>query len=58
MKKKGIDNIKCDVCGYQNHRCFVEKSGICHLCGKILDQKVYFKAQMNKKLGLWRKKRH
>jgi len=56
-KKEKLDNIKCDVCGYQNHKYFVQQSGVCHLCGKILDDKVYFKAQMNKKLKLWRGKR-
>lgn len=57
MKKGKLDNVKCDVCGYQNYRCYVKQSGVCHLCGKILDDKAYFKAQMNKKLRLWRGKR-
>jgi len=59
MKKKMVElkNIKCDVCGYQNHDYYVKKSGVCHLCGKVLDDKAYFKAQMNKKLRLWRGKR-
>ena len=53
-REKFGTNIKCDICGYQNHKEFVDKSGVCHLCGKILDDKAYFKAQMNKKLRLWR----
>jgi len=53
-KDKPLDNIKCDVCGYQNHKHFVQYSGVCHLCGKILDEKAYFKNQMNKKMRLWR----
>lgn len=58
MKEKRVfDNIVCDVCGYQNHKDYVKYSGVCHLCGKILDQKAYFKAQMNKKLRLWRGKK-
>lgn len=56
-KKEKLDNIKCDICGYQNHKHYVERSGICHLCGKILDDRAYFKAQMNSKLRLWRNKR-
>ena len=54
--RKVLKNIKCDVCGYQNHDYFVKQSGVCHLCGKILDDRAYFKAQMNKKLRLWRGK--
>lgn len=54
---KPLNNIKCDICGYQNHKDFVKHSGVCHLCGKILDDRAYFKAQMNKKMRLWRGKR-
>jgi len=59
MKKhdKPLSRIKCDVCGYYNHVDYVKYSGECHGCGKILDEKAYFKAQMNKKLRLWRNKR-
>lgn len=53
-EKKQLDNIQCDVCGYYNHKDFVDKTGTCHLCGKVLDDKAYFKQQMNKKLRLWR----
>lgn len=56
-KPKRMDNIICDVCGYQNHKYFVKQSGVCHLCGKILDEKAYFKCEMNKRLRLWRGKR-
>lgn len=56
MKKynKPLPRIKCDICGYQNHKDFVKYSGKCHCCGKILDERAYFKQQMNKKLRLWR----
>lgn len=59
MKKdpKKNDNIKCEICGYQNHKHYVKESGVCHLCGNILDDKAYFKSQMNKRLRLWRGKR-
>ena len=56
-KREKLDNIKCDVCGYQNHKYYVVRSGVCHGCGKILDDKAYFKAQMNSRLRLWRNKR-
>lgn len=59
MKKKHqkINNIKCDICGYCNHRDFVKYSGVCHLCGKVLDPRAKFKADMVKKLRLWRNKK-
>lgn len=53
-KTRPIDRIKCDVCGYQNGKDYVKFSGVCHLCGKILDEKAYFKQQLNKKMRLWR----
>ena len=53
-KEKKMDNIKCEVCGYQNHKDYVQYSGVCHLCGNILDDKAYFKQQLNKKMRLWR----
>ncbi len=54
-KKKYINrNIKCDICGYQNLPCYVKESGICHLCGKILDERNYFKVKLNRKLKLWK----
>ena len=56
-KVNELNNIKCDICGYQNHAYFVKQSGVCHLCGKILDEKAYFKQQMNIKLRLWRNTR-
>jgi hypothetical protein len=56
-KKRKLDNIRCDVCGYCNHKEYVKYSGVCHLCGKILDDRAYFKCQMNKRLRLWRGKK-
>ena len=55
MKKN--TNIQCEICKYCNHKEYVVRSGVCHLCGNILDEKAYFKAQMNKRLRLWRNKR-
>jgi len=56
QKKKPIKNvnIQCEKCGYCNHKEYVQYSGVCHLCGNILDDKAYFKQQMNKKMRLWR----
>lgn len=48
--------IQCDICGYHNQKDFVKHTGACHCCGKILDDKAYFKAQMNKKMRMWRGK--
>lgn len=56
-KKKPNTNVKCDICGYENKKEFLQYSGVCHLCGKILDDRAYFKAQMNKRLRLWRGKK-
>lgn len=58
-KKKNFinTNVICDKCGYQNNPDFLKYSGVCHGCGKILDDKAYFKAQMNKKMRLWRGKK-
>lgn len=54
---KELNNIKCEKCGYQNHKEYVIYSGQCHLCGNILDEKAYFKQQMNIKMRLWRGKK-
>jgi len=56
-KEKWKPGITCKKCGYFNHLDFVQYSGICNGCGAIIDEKAYFKAQMNKKMRLWRGKR-
>ena len=56
-KKEPFKAIFCDECGYGNNSDYVKYSGVCHGCGKVLDEKAYFKAQMNKKLRLWRNER-
>lgn len=56
-KSKPFNRTKCDVCGYWNDNDYVKYSGVCHGCGKILDEKAYFKQTMYKKLRLWRGKR-
>ena len=53
-KRKRNDNIKCDICGYCNHKEYVSYCGICHGCGKILDDRVHFRYKMNRKLRIWR----
>lgn len=60
MKKKKerfVEYTQCDQCGYRNNQDFLKYSGVCNCCHKILDEKAYFKAQMNKKMRLWRGKR-
>lgn len=54
---KPLNRTQCDVCGYYNSINLVKGSGVCHLCGKILDGRAYFKAEMNRRLRLWRGKR-
>ncbi len=56
-KKERFSVTFCDECGYGNNNDFLKFSGVCHGCGKILDEKAYFKAQMNKKMRLWRNDR-
>lgn len=56
-KYKDLGNIQCEKCGYCNHKEYVKYSGVCNGCGNILDEKAYFKFQMNKKLRLWKGKR-
>lgn len=53
-KQRKLDNIKCDVCGYHNHKEYVNYCGICHGCGKVLNEKVYFRYKMNRKLKIWK----
>ena len=55
--KKREKHIICDICGYHNHPYYVKQSGICHLCGNILDEKIYFKIKLNRKLKLWKDER-
>ena len=43
------DFITCDKCGYNNKKERFQAFGTCLGCGKILDDRVYFKAQLLKK---------
>ena len=51
IKKENIMDkyITCDECGYNNEKHRFEAFGTCLHCGKILDNKTYFKAQMVRK---------
>ena len=40
--------ITCDECGYNNKKKGFEAFGTCLRCGNILDDKIYFKAQLFK----------
>ena len=51
-KKGEKPNVLCNNCGYQNKQYWVEKSGICNGCGKVLDEKAYFIHEMRKKLHI------
>ena len=56
-KEKPLKILFCDICSYGNNPDYVKYTGLCHGCGKVLDDKAFFKYQMNKKLRLWRGKR-
>ena len=57
-KAERLNKIQCDICGYYNNKDYVKYSGVCHLCGKILDDKAYFKQTLSKKMRLWRGKKY
>lgn len=40
--------ITCKYCGYNNKLKRFQHYGVCLNCGKVLDEKVYFKAQYYK----------
>ena len=49
-KDKIMDRyITCDGCGYNNEKKRFEAFGTCLSCGKVLDERTYFKAQMVKR---------
>lgn len=56
-EKRWENNVICDRCGYHNHKRFVDDYGTCHLCGKVLDEKVKFKREMHQRLHLWAKRK-
>lgn len=47
--------IICD-CGYNNHKEAIDIYGSCIMCGKILDDRAYFRYQLKKKLKPWKGK--
>lgn len=44
--------VTCKWCGYNNERGRFNQYGTCLKCGRILDEKTYFKIEMLKKLRL------
>lgn len=62
-KEKKIDReeflsqfIQCPEYGYRNKKVFLERTGCCNCCGKILDQKAHMKYIINKKKKYYSKK--
>lgn len=55
LERKWVEQVVCDNCGYHNEKQYVDRSGICNGCGKILDPQVKFKAVLCEKLHLGRK---
>ena len=55
-KEKKIDReeflaqfVQCPECGYRNKKVFLERTGCCNCCKKILDQKAHMKYIIKKK---------
>ena len=48
--------ITCKYCGYNNERARFLQFGTCLFCGKILDEKTYFKIQMMKRIKDYRRR--
>lgn len=42
--------VTCDECGYNNQKDRFQAYGTCLHCNKVLDDKVYFKAQLRKQV--------
>lgn len=53
MKKRFIT---CKNCGYNNERSRFLQYGTCLNCSEILDEKVYFKIEMLKKINMNKRK--
>ena len=47
--------VQCPECGYRNKKVFLERTGCCNCCGKILDQKAHMKYVVNKKIKNYKK---
>ena len=47
--------VQCPECGYRNKKVFLERTGCCNCCGKILDPKAYLKYVVNKKVKIYKK---
>jgi len=47
-RARDLNNVICPVCKYQNKKYFINRAGICHLCGEILDEKIYFKSKLRR----------
>ena len=54
-KEKKIDReeflsqfIQCPECGYRNKKVFLERTGCCNCCGKVLHPKAHMKYIINK----------
>lgn len=62
-KEKKIDRekfltqfVQCPECGYRNKKTFLERTGCCNCCGKVLDSRAHMKYVINKKKKNYNKK--
>lgn len=53
-KQKFIEEnfVTCKYCGYNNYKNRFQAFGKCLCCGKVIDDKVYFKAKLCKMAGI------
>ena len=49
------EGIYCKKCNYYNKYKYLKKSGTCHLCNEVLDERAYFRRMMINKLHLVKK---
>lgn len=47
--------VQCPVCGYRNRKEFLERTGCCNCCNKILDERSHMKYVVNRKVKFYNK---
>ena len=55
-RKKELPLVKCDNCGYYNHKYNVDHYGTCTRCRHTLNKKAEYNYEMSTRLKLWRYK--
>lgn len=47
--------VQCPQCGYRNKKVFLERTGCCNCCNKILDPRAHMKYVVNRKIKFYNK---